>query len=109
MEFFELKKIIASILLPLPFCLLLGLAGLLTYNLCRAGIFLLMGIFFSFRGVFITAFAPVSEGLIQGLEKKHLVRKEFPKESFLYIMVLGGGLPEYEGLSALENPPRIFP
>lgn len=103
MEFFELKKIISDLLLPIPFFLILGLAGLLRITFIGRGFFSLLGIFFAFAGIFTSAFAPVSEDLLFNLEQKHIQRKEFPPESFLYIIVLGGGTRELEGLSALEN------
>ena len=103
MEFFELKKIISDFLLPLPFFLTLGFLGLLRITFIGRGFFSLLAILTSFVGIFLAAFAPISDNLMHSLENKHFAKKNFPKETFLYIIVLGGGSHEYEGLSALEN------
>ncbi|USD66268.1 envelope biogenesis factor ElyC [Vibrio sp. SCSIO 43136] len=87
---FELKKLIASILMPLPGFLLLGFLGLaLVAFTSRRGIgcsFLLV----SLVGIFVAAFQPVASKLLMPLERQY--QGFLPaSDNVDYVMVLGSG------------------
>ncbi|CAM2738183.1 envelope biogenesis factor ElyC [Vibrio mytili] len=87
---FELKKVMSALLMPLPALLLIGLFGLALISFTRkrkTGCFVVL---FSFVGLFLVAFQPVSTSLLMPLERQH---KAFlpVSDSVDYVMVLGNG------------------
>ncbi|WP_367988612.1 envelope biogenesis factor ElyC [Vibrio sp. NTOU-M3] len=87
---FELKKMVSSLLMPLPAMLFIGFAGLMLIMFTRkqkTGCFIVL---FSFIGLFLIAFQPVSSRLLMPLERQYSAF--FPvDESIDYVMVLGSG------------------
>lgn len=87
---FELKKVVSSLLMPLPALLIIGLFGLMLIMFTRkqkSGCFVVL---FSFIGIFLIAFQPVSSRLLMPLERQYSAF--FPvDESIDYVMVLGSG------------------
>lgn len=87
---FELKKVLSSLLMPLPAMLIIGIAGLMLIMFTRnqkTGCFIVL---FSFIGIFLIAFQPVSSRLLMPLERQYTAF--FPvDESIDYVMVLGSG------------------
>ncbi|ELI5414934.1 envelope biogenesis factor ElyC [Vibrio parahaemolyticus] len=87
---FELKKVMSALLMPLPALLLIGLLGLALISFTtkrKTGCFVVL---FSFVGLFLVAFQPVSTKLLMPLEREH---KAFLSVSGTidYVMVLGNG------------------
>ncbi|WP_428775636.1 envelope biogenesis factor ElyC [Vibrio sp.] len=87
---FELKKVVSSLLMPLPALLIVGFLGLMLIMFTRkqkTGCFVVL---FSFIGIFLIAFQPVSSRLLMPLERQYTAF--FPvDESIDYVMVLGSG------------------
>lgn len=87
---FELKKVVSSLLMPLPALLIIGLLGLMLIMFTRkqkTGCFVVL---FSFIGIFLIAFQPVSSRLLMPLERQYSAF--FPvDEPIDYVMVLGSG------------------
>lgn len=87
---FELKKVLASLLMPLPAMLIIGMLGLMLIMFTRnqkTGCFIVL---FSFVGIFLISFQPVSSRLLMPLERQH--KAFFPvDEPIDYVMVLGSG------------------
>ncbi|EGA65630.1 envelope biogenesis factor ElyC [Vibrio brasiliensis] len=87
---FELKKVVSSLLMPLPAMLIIGLFGLMLIMFTRkqkTGCFVVL---FSFIGIFLIAFQPVSSRLLMPLERQYSAF--FPvDEPIDYVMVLGSG------------------
>ncbi|MFM2589366.1 envelope biogenesis factor ElyC [Vibrio sp. TBV020] len=87
---FELKKVVSSLLMPLPAMLIIGMFGLMLIMFTRkqkTGCFVVL---FSFIGIFLIAFQPVSSRLLMPLERQYTAF--FPvDESIDYVMVLGSG------------------
>lgn len=68
---FELKKVVSAMLMPLPALLLIGLLGLALISFTtkrKTGCFVVL---FSFVGIFLVAFQPVSTKLLMPLEREH--------------------------------------
>lgn len=87
---FELKKLLSSLLMPLPAFLIIGFFGLLLIMFTtRRGI----GCFFTFTsllGIFLLAFQPVSTALLKPTERVYTAF--LPVSGKVdYIMVLGSG------------------
>ncbi len=87
---FELKKMISSLLMPLPAMLIIGMIGLMLIMFTRnqkTGCFIVL---FSFIGIFLISFQPVSSRLLMPLERQHsaFLPVDQPID---YVMVLGGG------------------
>ncbi|MGX9418342.1 envelope biogenesis factor ElyC [Vibrio sp. RC27] len=87
---FELKKIIASLLMPLPAMLIIGFIGLMLIMFTtkrRTGCWFVL---FSFTIIFLAAFQPVSSRLLLPLERQYSAF--LPIEGHIdYVMVLGSG------------------
>ncbi|NOH71108.1 envelope biogenesis factor ElyC [Vibrio pectenicida] len=87
---FELKKIVSSLLMPLPAMLIIGVVGLMFIMFTRkqkTGCFVVL---FSFIGIFLIAFQPVTSRLLLPLERQYSAF--FPvDETIDYVMVLGSG------------------
>ncbi|MEH0666397.1 envelope biogenesis factor ElyC [Vibrio scophthalmi] len=87
---FELKKVVSALLMPLPALLIIGLVGLMLVMFTRkqkTGCFVVL---FSFVGIFLVAFQPVSSRLLMPIERQYSAF--FPvDESIDYVMVLGSG------------------
>ncbi|MFW7523120.1 envelope biogenesis factor ElyC [Vibrio ostreicida] len=87
---FELKKVVSSLLMPLPALLIIGLMGLMLIMFTRkqkSGCFIVL---FSLVGIFLIAFQPVSSRLLMPLERQYSAF--FPvDEPINYVMVLGSG------------------
>ncbi|MCW8335060.1 envelope biogenesis factor ElyC [Vibrio sp. SCSIO 43135] len=87
---FELKKIISSMLMPLPAMLILGFLGLMLIMFTakrKTGCFVVL---FSFIGIFLIAFQPVSTRLLMPMERQYSAFLPID-ESVDYVMVLGSG------------------
>ena len=87
---FELKKLIATLLMPLPALLIIGVIGLLVLWFSRKTKLASGIIAFSFLGIFAVSFQPVSTSLLRPLEQEHraFVGSSKPID---FIMVLGNG------------------
>ncbi|EGR1749506.1 envelope biogenesis factor ElyC [Vibrio parahaemolyticus] len=87
---FELKKVMSALLMPLPALLLIGLLGLALISFTtkrKTGCFVVL---FSFVGLFLVAFQPVSTKLLMPLEREH--KAFLPVAGTIdYVMVLGNG------------------
>ncbi len=87
---FELKKVMSALLMPLPALLLIGLLGLALISFTtkrKTGCFVVL---FSFVGLFLVAFQPVSTKLLMPLEREH--NAFLPVSGTIdYVMVLGNG------------------
>ncbi|GAK85011.1 membrane protein [Vibrio ponticus] len=87
---FELKKIVSSLLMPLPALLIIGFLGLMFIMFTRkqkTGCFVVL---FSFVGIFLISFQPVSSRLLMPLERQYTAFLPVDK-SIDYVMVLGSG------------------
>lgn len=85
---FTLKKIIGSLIMPLPFGVLLGLVGLFFLyrnSLKLAKIFLSV----SFIWIIVFSYSPISNALITSLEKQYQPIKNIDT-SIDYVLLLGG-------------------
>ncbi|MDN3698100.1 envelope biogenesis factor ElyC [Vibrio clamense] len=87
---FELKKVVSSLLMPLPAMLILGFLGLLLIMFTARRKTGSLIILFSLCGIFLISFQPVSTRLLMPMER------EFSgflpvDESIDYVMVLGSG------------------
>lgn len=87
---FVLKKIISSLLMPLPAMLLLGFFGLMLIMFTTRRKSGCLVVLFSLLGIFLISFQPVSTRLLMPLERQHSAF--FPVDEHIdYIMVLGSG------------------
>ncbi|WP_394144562.1 envelope biogenesis factor ElyC [Vibrio atypicus] len=87
---FELKKVVSSLLMPLPAMLIIGLLGLMLIMFTRNQKTGCVIVLFSFIGIFLVAFQPLSSRLLMPLERQYSAF--FPvDESIDYVMVLGSG------------------
>ncbi|GAB2664741.1 envelope biogenesis factor ElyC [Vibrio panuliri] len=87
---FELKKIVSSLLMPLPAMLIIGFLGLMLIMFTRkqkTGCFVVL---FSFVGIFLISFQPVASRLLMPLERQYTAFLPVDK-SIDYVMVLGSG------------------
>jgi uncharacterized SAM-binding protein YcdF (DUF218 family) len=87
---FELKKIVSTLLMPLPALLIIGLLGLMLVMFTKkqkSGCFVVL---FSFIGIFLIAFQPLSSKLLMPLERQHSAFFAID-EQIDYVMVLGSG------------------
>ena len=90
LSMFELKKIVSTLLMPLPALLIIGLVGLMLVMFTKkqkSGCFVVL---FSFLGIFFTAFQPLSSKLLMPLERQHSAFFAID-EQIDYVMVLGSG------------------
>ncbi|WP_265675069.1 envelope biogenesis factor ElyC [Vibrio qingdaonensis] len=87
---FELKKIVSSLLMPLPAMLILGFLGLALIMFTARRRIGCMVILVSLCGIFLIAFQPLSSRLLMPLERQY---KPFlpVNETIDYVMVLGSG------------------
>ncbi|KJG03425.1 envelope biogenesis factor ElyC [Photobacterium angustum] len=87
---FELKKLIATLLMPLPALLIIGFIGLLVLWFTRKKKLASGIIAFSFLGIFAVSFQPVSTSLLRPLEQQYpaFVGSSKPIN---FVMVLGSG------------------
>jgi uncharacterized SAM-binding protein YcdF (DUF218 family) len=87
---FELKKIIASLMMPMPGLLIIGFFGLMLIMFTtnrRTGCWIVLC---SFTLLFLSAFQPVSSRLLLPLERQYSAF--FPVDGTIdYVMVLGSG------------------
>ncbi|NUY55200.1 hypothetical protein BZG78_07325 [Salinivibrio sp. MA351] len=85
---FELKKLISTLIMPLPALLLLGLFGLCLLWFSQRKRLASFVIFIAFAGIFLTAFQPVASGLLRPLERQYtaFLPTEKPVD---FVMVLG--------------------
>ena len=87
---FELKKVMSALLMPLPALLIIGLLGLALISFTtkrKTGCFVVL---FSFVGIFLVAFQPVSTKLLMPLEREY--KAFLPVSGTVdYVMVLGNG------------------
>ncbi|MCE0496276.1 envelope biogenesis factor ElyC [Vibrio salinus] len=87
---FELKKILASVVMPLPALLILGFAGLMLVMFTRKRKTGCVIILFSYVTLFLASFQPVSSRLLMPLERQY--HSFLPIEGNIdYILVLGNG------------------
>ena len=87
---FELKKVVSSLLMPLPAMLIIGFLGLMLIMFTRkqkTGCFVVL---FSFIGIFLISFQPVASRLLAPIERQYTGFLPVDK-SIDYIMVLGSG------------------
>ncbi|MEA2027543.1 MAG: ElyC/SanA/YdcF family protein [Campylobacterota bacterium] len=85
---FVLKKIVAALIMPLPFFTLVGLIGLwflYRNRIKKAKIFLTL----SFVGIMLFSYSPISNGLIHTLEAQYQAPKDI-NTSIEYALLLGG-------------------
>ncbi|WP_194435873.1 envelope biogenesis factor ElyC [Vibrio fluminensis] len=87
---FELKKIVSSLLMPLPALLIIGFLGLMLIMFTRKQKTGCLVVLFSFVGIFLIAFQPVSSRLLMPLERQYTAFLPVDK-SIDYVMVLGNG------------------
>ena len=87
---FELKKVVSSLLMPLPLMLMIGIVGLVLIMFTRkqkTGCFVVL---FSFVGIFLISFQPIASRLLLPLERQYTAF--FPVDGTIdYVMVLGSG------------------
>ncbi|RJX73754.1 envelope biogenesis factor ElyC [Vibrio sinensis] len=87
---FELKKIVSALVMPLPALLIIGFIGLMLIMFTRkqkTGCFVVL---FSFIGIFLIAFQPVSSRLLMPIERQYSAF--LPVDGSIdYVMVLGSG------------------
>ncbi|MDA0147190.1 envelope biogenesis factor ElyC [Vibrio sp. LaRot3] len=87
---FELKKVVSSLLMPLPAMLIIGFLGLMLIMFTRkqkTGCFVVL---FSFIGIFLISFQPVASRLLAPIERQYTGFLPVDK-SIDYVMVLGSG------------------
>jgi uncharacterized SAM-binding protein YcdF (DUF218 family) len=85
---FEAKKIISSLLMPLPALLILGFIGLALIMFTRRRRFGCMVIFTALAGLFSVSYYPVSSSLLMPMERQY-TSFTGSADSIDYIMVLG--------------------
>ena len=87
---FELKKVISSLLMPLPAMLIIGLVGLMLIMFTHKQKTGCVVVLLSFTGLFLASFQPISSRLLMPLERQYTAF--FPiDEPIDYVMVLGSG------------------
>ncbi|KII77088.1 envelope biogenesis factor ElyC [Vibrio renipiscarius] len=87
---FELKKVVSSLLMPLPAMLIIGFIGLMLIMFTRkqkTGCFVVL---FSFIGIFLISFQPTASRLLMPIERQYSGFLPVDK-SIDYVMVLGSG------------------
>ncbi|NLS11297.1 envelope biogenesis factor ElyC [Vibrio sp. SM6] len=85
---FELKKVVSALLMPLPGFLLIGLFGLILIMFTtkrKSGCIIIL---FSFIGLFLVSFHPVSSRLLLPIERQYTAFLPV-EEKIDYVMVLG--------------------
>ena len=87
---FELKKIVSALLMPLPFCLFLGLIGLGLLWFTRKKMLASVCLTLSLFGIFFAAFQPLSSTLLYPLEHTYPAFHN-EKQPIKFVMVLGSG------------------
>ncbi|MGF1767131.1 envelope biogenesis factor ElyC [Enterovibrio makurazakiensis] len=87
---FELKKLISTLLMPLPALLLIGFFGLFLIWFTQRKGFGSFFVFVSLLLIGLVSFQPISSSLLMGLERQH-TRFLQPEEPVDYVMVLGHG------------------
>jgi uncharacterized SAM-binding protein YcdF (DUF218 family) len=102
---FEVKKILSSLLMPLPALLILGFIGLAFIMFSQRRRFGCMVIFTALIGIFSVSYYPVSSSLLMPLERQY---DSFTgtTESVDYVMVLGHGHVVDESISAVSELSR---
>lgn len=87
---FELKKIVSSLLMPLPAMLILGFLGLVLIMFTTRRKTGCLFTFIALMGIFLFSFQPVSTRLLMPLERQYSAF--LPTEKTIdYVMVLGNG------------------
>ncbi|ABM03966.1 hypothetical protein DUF218 [Psychromonas ingrahamii 37] len=87
---FILKKWIGSLLMPLPIVLMLFLFALILLFFTQRQKLAKFNLLVSFILLFLLSFMPVSEQLVQPLERQYPPVMQ-PAQNFKYILVLGSG------------------
>lgn len=87
---FVLKKLISSMLMPLPAMLIIGFLGLMLIMFTTRRKTGCLVVLFSLTGIFLVSFQPVSTRLLMPLERQHSAFLPVD-ESVDYVMVLGSG------------------
>lgn len=87
---FELKKIISSLMMPLPALLIIGFIGLMLIMFTRHRKTGCLLVLFSYLCLFLASFQPVSSRLLMPLERQYSAFLP-DKTNIDYIMVLGSG------------------
>ncbi len=87
---FELKKILSSLVMPLPALLIIGFIGLAMVMFSRHHRFGCFFLLISLGGMFCASFQPISVRLLMPLEREY--KAFLPVEGTIdYVMVLGNG------------------
>jgi uncharacterized SAM-binding protein YcdF (DUF218 family) len=87
---FELKKILSSLIMPLPALLIIGFAGLMLVMFTRKRKTGCLIILTSYVTLFLASFQPVSSALLMPLERQY--HAFLPVEGNInYVLVLGSG------------------
>ncbi|EKO3507028.1 envelope biogenesis factor ElyC [Vibrio fluvialis] len=87
---FELKKIVSSLLMPLPALLIIGFVGLMLIMFTAKRKTGCLVVLFSLFGIFLISFQPVSSRLLMPLERQYTAF--LPVDGTIdYVMVLGNG------------------
>ncbi|QSA19573.1 envelope biogenesis factor ElyC, partial [Vibrio furnissii] len=68
---FELKKIVSSLLMPLPALLIIGFVGLMLIMFTAKRKTGCLVVLFSLFGIFLISFQPVSSRLLMPLERQY--------------------------------------
>ena len=87
---FELKKVVSSLLMPLPAMLILGFLGLILIMFTARRKLGSLIILVSLCGTFLISFQPLSSRLLMPLERQYSAFLPI-NETIDYVMVLGGG------------------
>ncbi len=85
---FELKKLIASLLMPLPSLIILGFIGLFIVMFSKRRFLGSMAIFLSLCGLLLCSYYPISSSLLMPIERQY---KQFSStnKNIDFVMVLG--------------------
>ncbi|MGC9421102.1 MULTISPECIES: envelope biogenesis factor ElyC [Vibrio] len=87
---FELKKIVSSLLMPLPALLIIGFVGLMLIMFTAKRKTGCLVVLFALSGLFLIAFQPLSSRLLMPLERQYSAF--LPVDGSVdYVMVLGNG------------------
>lgn len=87
---FELKKVVSSLLMPLPAMLILGFLGLVLIMFTARRKLGSLIILVSLCGTFLISFQPLSSRLLMPLERQYSAFLPI-NQTIDYVMVLGGG------------------
>jgi uncharacterized SAM-binding protein YcdF (DUF218 family) len=90
LSMFELKKVVSSLLMPLPAMLILGFLGLALIMFTARRRLGCMVILTSLCGIFLVSFQPFSSRVLMPLERQYTAFLS-TAESIDYVMVLGSG------------------